>query len=110
MAQTTGYDKLSVYMADDKYAIFRRFKLSANRDLLYLQAELAQLETELTALSSRDQSGKGEERLYGTNWSILSTSETRGESGEQWKKVLQIREKTREYCKRSRSQSKANRC
>ena len=98
MGEPTGYDKLSGYMVDDKYTIFRKFRLSANRDLLYLQAELAQLEGEFAALSDRDRNGEGEQKLYDKNWYILSTSENRGREGEQWKKALQIRAKLREYC------------
>lgn len=98
MAESTGYIKLSRYMIDDKYTIFRKFGLLANRDLLYLQAELAQLEGESARLSDRDRNGEGEQKLYDKNWSLLSSSEDRGLGGEQWKKALQIRAKLREYC------------
>jgi hypothetical protein len=98
MTESTGYDKLSRYMIDDKYTIFRKFSLLANRDLLYFQAELAQLEDEFARLSDRDRNGEGEQKLYDRNWNLLSSSENRGLEGEQWKKALQIRAKVREYC------------
>jgi hypothetical protein len=98
MGESTGYNKLSGFMVDEKYTIFRKFRLSANRDLLYLQAELAQLEDEFAALSDRDRNGEGEQKLYDRNWHLLSTSEKRGCEGEQWQKALQIRAKVREYC------------
>jgi hypothetical protein len=101
--ENTGYHKLSRFMVDDQYAIFRKFRLLANRDLLYLQAELAHLEAEFSDLSNRDQKTKGEQELYDANWYLLSTSVNRGHDGQQWEKALQIRKKLREYCSSSKS-------
>ena len=98
MLEKSGYLKLSSFMVDKQYAIFRKFKILANRDLLYLQAELAHLEAEYSVLSDRDRSTEGEEELYDTNWYLLSSSEGREHDGQQWEKALQIREKLREYC------------
>ena len=93
-----GYDKLSSYMTDEGYTIFRKFGKSANRDLLYLQAEIAQLEDELSGLSIRDRNTNGERGFYDRNWYLLSTSKARGCDGEQWEKIIEIRRKLREYC------------
>lgn len=98
MAYPTGYAKLATFMAGEQYEIFRKFKSSACRDLLYLQAELKELEDEFAALSERDRRTQGEHELYDGNWRLLSTSEARNCGGEQWAKALQIREKLREYC------------
>jgi hypothetical protein len=101
--ETTGYQKLSRFMVDEQYAIFRKFRLLANRDLLYLQAELAQLEAEFSDLSDRDRKTEGEQELYDANWYLLSTSKNRENDGQQWEKALEIRKKLREYCSRPRS-------
>jgi len=98
MKELTGYDKLAQFMIDERYAIFRQFKLSANRDLLYLQAELAHLEEEFFRLSETNKNAEGEQELYDRNWQILSTSKTCECGGEQWEKAQQIRTKLREYC------------
>jgi hypothetical protein len=101
--ETTGYQKLSRFMVDEQYAIFRKFRVLANRDLLYLQAELAQLEAEFAGLSDRDRKTEGEHELYDANWYLLSTSKNRENDGQQWEKALEIRKKLKEYCSRSRS-------
>ena len=98
MIESTGYGKLARFMANDQYTIFRQFKSSANRDLLFLQAELAHLEEEFVALSERDKIVEGEQELHDRNWYLLSTARNRGCGGEQWEKALQIRAKLREYC------------
>ncbi len=82
--ETTGYQKLSGFMVDEQYAIFRKFRLLANRDLLYMQAELAQLEAEFADLSDRDRKTEGEQELYDANWYLLSTSKNRENDGHQW--------------------------
>lgn len=98
MEQASGYHKLSSYMVDEHYTIFRQFKLLANRDLLYLQAELSQLESELLIIADRDRKSGGEEKLYDKNWHLLSTSKSRCDKSEQWDQVLLIRRKLAEYC------------
>ena len=103
MAQSTGYQKLADFMAGEQYEIFRKFRSSACRDLLYLQAELTELEDEFAALSEHDRQVQGEQELYNGNWHLLSTSKLRNCGGAQWEKALQIREKLREYCAESPS-------
>ena len=98
MNESTGYDRLARFMVNDQYAIFRQFKSTANRDLLFLQAELAHLEEEFLNLSKRDRNIEGEQELHDRNWYLLSTANYRGCGGEQWEKALQIRSKLREYC------------
>lgn len=98
MPQYTGYQKLSRFMVDERYTIFRKFKISSNRDLLYLQAEIAKLEDEYALLQDRDRKTDGEPQLYDRNWHLLSTGADRGHNGEQWDKALEIRSKLREYC------------
>ncbi|TVY57299.1 hypothetical protein LSUE1_G009182 [Lachnellula suecica] len=97
MTEATGYQKLAGFMANEQYEIFRKFRSSACRDLLYFQAELAELEEELAALADRDRKFHGEQELYDGNWHLLSTSKIRDCGGDQWEKALQIREKLKEY-------------
>jgi len=98
MTSTTGYDKLARFMDNEQYAVFRKFKSLANRDLLYLQAELVHLEGEFAIISEKDRNATSEEGLYDRNWQLLSTSKTRELEGKQWEKALEIRAKLREYC------------
>jgi hypothetical protein len=95
-----GYMKLSQFMADEHYPIFRQFQRSAVRDLLYLQAELVHLESEYQRVAKEDlESGdSGERQHYAYEWWHLSQSEERGFGGEQWALALQIRSKLQEYC------------
>lgn len=106
MIEPTGYDKLARFMVNEHYTIFRQFKSSASRDLLFLQAELAHLEEEFVALLERNKTIEGEQELHDRNWYLLSTAKNRGCGGEQWEKALEIRAKLREYCpKQSRYRS-----
>jgi hypothetical protein len=95
-----GYGKLSQFIADENYPIFRQFRCSAVRDLLYLQAELVHLESEYERVAKEDiESGEPDERQhYAYEWWHLSQSEERGFGGEQWALALKIRAKLQEYC------------
>ncbi|KAH6674281.1 hypothetical protein B0J14DRAFT_699978 [Halenospora varia] len=97
MSESTGYSKLANLMASKHYAIFRKFRSMAVRDLLYQQAELTDMENEFSALVMRDKNIKGEQGLYDGDWYLLSTSKSRNCGGEQWEKAVQIRQKLREY-------------
>ncbi|KAE8454014.1 hypothetical protein EG329_007790 [Mollisiaceae sp. DMI_Dod_QoI] len=93
MAESTGYHKLSSFMVDENYTIFRQFKILANRDLLFLQAELAQLEDEFAVIQTRDRNSESEqERMFDRNWPLLKSS-----NSEQLDKALEIRMKLKEY-------------
>ncbi|KUJ15788.1 uncharacterized protein LY89DRAFT_719498 [Mollisia scopiformis] len=97
MSSSTGYHKLSSFMVDKNYTIFRRFKVLANRDLLYLQAELAALEDQFAAIQAQDRVSGGEQEFYDRNWPLVNSSKDRGHSSEQLRKALEIRTKLQEY-------------
>ena len=80
-------------MITENYPIFRQFRETAARDLLYLQAELVHLESEYQKVSKVDrESGNDDERhLYAFEWWHLSQSGNRGLGGEQWALALDIR-------------------
>ena len=96
-----GYNKLSQFMAEKQYAVFRQFQPAAARDLLWLQAELVHLESEYQRVAKADRESRDDEERqhYAHEWWHLSTSASRGHGGEQWAIALEIRTKLREYCK-----------
>jgi|SRR5450432_1275086 hypothetical protein len=91
-----GYAKIASLMSHHReLAIFRRFGTLNLQNLLYLQAELTHLEEDLEELVEKDQTELS--RLFYTkHWYSLAHSED-DEEKEQWDKVLQIREKLKEY-------------
>ena len=95
-----GYGRLSRFMEEQNYAMFRKFQSSALRDLLFLQAELVHLETEYESAARADrESGDVDERQrYDHEWWHLSNSGSNSGYGRQWTLALEIRTKLREYC------------
>jgi hypothetical protein len=77
--------------------IFRRFGALNARNLLYLQAELHDLEQKLVHAEKTDKSrGRGD---FCKDWQDLSESinTNNEEESKQWRLVLKIREKLKEY-------------
>ncbi|KAI9808416.1 MAG: hypothetical protein M1827_007475 [Pycnora praestabilis] len=93
-----GYHKMADLMSQfPEIVIFRRFSALNVRNLLYLQAELAELDNELHHIAVEDSnSDDAQRKLYSTQWWTLNQSMYHGDSL-QWKKVLQIRDKVKEY-------------
>ena len=93
-----GYAKLSSLMgAYPEVAILRRFGALNARNLLYLQAELLALETDLGAYETEDES-RPERADFARDWYTLSQSAiANDESGDQWRTVLKIRESLKQY-------------
>lgn len=98
LTMATGYTKLSQFMTDRKYVIFRKFQDLAARDLLYIQAELVQLSIEFDEAAQNDRESDDDRQHYDREWWYLSNSELRGLDSEQWKTAMKIRRKLREYC------------
>jgi hypothetical protein len=94
-----GYARVARFMGNhNEMAAFRGFQVLGFQNLLYQQAELIELETELQALALADKSSDHPSRpLYEKHWRLLSRSAGDG-NNEQWQKALQIRAKLREYC------------
>jgi hypothetical protein len=106
MARSKGYNKLADFMVVNDYGIFRQFKSTANRDILFLQAEIITLENEYEIIANRNincSTEDDERHYYNGNWQLLSTSGTREYGSEQWDKALQIRGKLKEYCTTKKS-------
>ena len=98
-----GYQDLASVMS--RYfgmGILRRFGTLSTLNLLYLQAELVHLESDLEAITSSDiEQGKAGDKRRGfftQDWELLSKPLGNGDE-KQWEKMLQIREKLKEYCK-----------
>lgn len=99
-ASMGSYNKLSKFMgALPEVAIFRRFGALNAQNLLFLQAELVRLEDELQSIREDDaQSGDLEKKQSHQSWRslVLAHEQDKG-ANSQWRKVLEIREKLKEY-------------
>jgi hypothetical protein len=95
-----GYSQVADFMSHaGEMAMFRRFGRLNVENLLYLQAELVQLEKELADLAKPEQQPcHPNAPKYRSNWSYLRHSDRDGH-GEQWQKILEIRSKLKEYSK-----------
>ena len=94
----TGYAKLASFMTEKEHTILRKYQHLAARDLLYLQAEICNLEYEYDLIAKRDASESDERQYYDREWWYLKESKRRGFDGEQLEKATEIRVKLREYC------------
>lgn len=65
-----GYPRLAAYIdSDSDTALFRRFGILSARNLLYLQAELTELEARLNALDKADE-GEPEPGAHPNRWRL----------------------------------------
>ena len=98
-----GYAKLASLMGSNpEVAILRRFSALNAQNLLYLQAELVDLEEDLRAIAAEDNTSEDPDRvIYSRDWYTLSRSKNHTadnkDAGRQWQIILSIREKLREY-------------
>jgi len=91
-----GYEKVAQLMGVHyEFAIFRRFRALNMQNLLYLQAEIIHLEEELREMARRDVR-HGNRQNHAHDWWSLSNG-VGEEDTEQWRKVLEIREKLEKY-------------
>ena len=93
----TGYSQLAKFMVDREHVMLKQYRDLAVRDLLYLQAELCDLQYDFTQQAQLDAS-QDEIRLNDREWWHLQSHGMRGGDGKQWQLALQIRNKLREYC------------
>ena len=92
-----GYAKIAAVMSErTEFAILRRFSRLNMQNILYLQAELLDLEAQLGELAKED--FEIPERMqFVSRWDHLAKSNGQGEDGKQWRLMLTIREKLNEY-------------
>jgi len=98
-----GYSHLASLMsAHPETAVLRRFGYLNTLNILYLQAELTNLEGSLLDAAKADaRSGHLERSFYARDWQSLSESvnatKEDADNPTQWKIMLQAREKLNEY-------------
>ncbi|CEN59310.1 hypothetical protein ASPCAL01762 [Aspergillus calidoustus] len=92
-----GYERLAGLMANDKgLSIFRSFKKLNAKNLLYLQAEIVNVQTELEGIIEADETSQDEDReKFSTSVCFLKEGIESG--SEQWAKVLELRELLDKY-------------
>jgi hypothetical protein len=92
-----GYERLAGLMANDKgLSIFRSFKKLNAKSLLYLQAEIVNIQTELEQIIEADKSSNDDTReKFSTSVYFLKEGIESG--SEQWAKVLELRELLDKY-------------
>ena len=93
-----NYTRLAALIgAHQEMASFRRFAALNAKNLLYMQAELVHLEAELKDIEHNDRySGQGEKKFF--EFSLITLKDSSGtENDLQWRKVLEIRNKLKEY-------------
>lgn len=93
-----GYHKLASLVSDhQELLMLRRFSTVNTKNLLYMQAEILHLEAELHDIASEDHSGCEKHRNHEyCVFDLKESYEVRG-SDTQWRKILEIREKLKEY-------------
>lgn len=93
-----GYVKLAKFMVKHHHVILKEYRELAVRDLLYLQAEICDLQYDLAKQGIIDANTNGDSEVYDRDWWHLQSAQMRGLEGKQWALILQVREKIREYC------------
>jgi hypothetical protein len=109
-----GYARLAALLGrDPKLAMFLRFSELNIKNLLYMQAELVNDEAELKIIEDEDKESRfpvatPEEATYHASWTALKESFETGTPKTQSRlhKVLEIREKLRNYSKFAHHQGK----
>ena len=93
-----GYPKLAALQGTyPQLGIYRRFSTLNARNLLYLQAELVILETNLNEYTNKDRVAEDQNaRLHNKNWYFLNKRKD-GVVNSQWHTMLRVREKLKEY-------------
>ncbi|KAF2812331.1 uncharacterized protein BDZ99DRAFT_357544, partial [Mytilinidion resinicola] len=96
-----GYPSLAQFVASDRdksTAVFRRFDRLSARNLLYLQSELAELETKQDAFDRADGLDDLHTKQCARNWEHLrERARTGAKETERVQLALEIRAKLKEY-------------
>lgn len=98
-----GYERLAEGMgACTSFTIFRRFTTLSLENLLYLQADLFRLETQLRTIQHQDKhSGHVDRSLYYSDWDRVIESgnyfSVSGNNSRQLETILEIRIRLKEY-------------
>ena len=113
--QLVGFAGVASFIASDKEhsaSIYRRYEKLAARNLLYLQAELRELDLQLDAFDREDAQGKVEEIELAMDWQALraqaeAKKDSRSREAQRKTLIYKLRAKIKEY-RESNSQSSSN--
>ena len=94
-----GYNRLAAVIGTNhELAIFRRFSTLNAKSLLYMQGELTHLEADLRAIACEDKQSQDPERAeFEFSIHTMRGPHECEDRGEQWRKVLEIRQKLKDY-------------
>lgn len=94
-----GYNRLAAVIGTDRdLAIFRRFSILNSKNLLYMQGELTLLEAELRAIGNEDKESKDPRKAeFEFCIRALKGPHACEDGDQQWRKILEIRQKLKEY-------------
>ncbi|KAI1772806.1 hypothetical protein F4818DRAFT_443690 [Hypoxylon cercidicola] len=94
-----GYSKIALFMQDHpEDAIVRRFSALNLQNILYLQAEVINLQRDIDKLEADNNSSVEEDRRdFALDWYTLAHMHNTPESGEQWEKWVQLRKVLKKY-------------
>jgi hypothetical protein len=99
----SGYPSLAKFIASDRDQstfLFRRFDRLSARNLLYLQAELAELEERQAAFDKEDFGKDPDKKQSARNWNTLRKKASEADcidEKERFKLVFEIRDKLKTY-------------
>ncbi|PVH73652.1 hypothetical protein DL98DRAFT_606918 [Cadophora sp. DSE1049] len=92
-----GYPQVAEFMGEyPTLAMVRRFRGLNARNLLYLQAELVLIEKKLQEVEKADAKNDATKQ-YSKDYFWLMESATESEGGDQWRLIMEMRDKLREY-------------
>jgi hypothetical protein len=92
-----GYDKLADFMGTRQgMSIYRRFSFLGTKNILYLQAELVNLEAQLENIVLRDKNSEDKEKKR-YMYSVYDLKRSMGGQSAQWLKMLEIRTVLKQY-------------
>jgi hypothetical protein len=92
-----GYPALARVMVYPGMSMFKKFAELNMRNLLYMQAEILDLERELHIVAGMDNTSSQESVKEFATSALALRSSAEGGNGSQWELVLQIREKLKKY-------------
>ena len=92
-----GYARLAnIFGQYPETAIYNRFARLNAKNLLYMQAELIQIEYELDTVALEDSQDDDPGRRSFQSY-VYNMKKARGQDGVQWKMVLEMRQRLKEY-------------
>ena len=98
-----GYEKLAALLSSSQgLQLFRQFGALQTKTLLYLQAEISILETQLAAImedQNKANAGDQEKVAFLDSWLALKQSDQNPAADSiQYRKVVEMQERVKKYC------------